>query len=267
MAKPRKNKPKKTKKGLTLHASGQYRGDIDGRTLYFGTDPKEADKRYELYRATKLCWSRTYRQFVKEIAGTVRAFGKTVEDARTNYERFVADNWQHGPEPEPAPVISNSNIATRQYDVKSLGDVANAYVAWCFESRSDKHALDAKSVFKHLAAFVSRDTLIVNLTGSDFSAYRQHCLKTIGARFNKHMRIIKAAFRRCRREQWLCVSKGWIEDLLDPLEQKTIISEEWDIFIPHEFRLVLDNAPEQLEVIVTLALNCALGNKDVAVLQ
>ena len=185
MVKPRKNKPKNTKKSLTLHASKQYRGDIDGRTIYFGTDPKEADKRYELYQATKLCWSRTYRQFVKEIAGTVRAFGKTTEEARANYERFTADNWQTGPEPEPAPVITNTNIASRQYDVKTVGDAANAYVAWCFENRSDRHGLDSKSVFRHLTAFVGRDALIVSLTASDFAAYRQHCLNTIGSRFNR----------------------------------------------------------------------------------
>jgi len=147
---PQKNKTKKTKKGLTLHASGQYRIDIDGRTFYLGTAPKEADKRYELYLATKLYWSRSYHQFVKEIAGTVRAFGKTTEDARANYERFIADNWRNGPEPEPAPIISG-NITSSQYDVKSIKDIANVYVAWCFENRSDKHAIDAKRVFRHIA--------------------------------------------------------------------------------------------------------------------
>ena len=160
MAKHRKNKLKKTKKGLTLHASGQYRMDVDGRTIYFGSDPKEADKRYDLYQITKLCWSRNFRQFVKEIAGTVRAFGKTVEDARVNYERLIADNWQNGPEPEPAPVISNNNISIGLYDVKTVRDAANAYVNWCFENRSEKHALDAKRVFKHFACFVKQDTSI-----------------------------------------------------------------------------------------------------------
>ncbi|MCK4629583.1 MAG: hypothetical protein KAT56_11310 [Sedimentisphaerales bacterium] len=101
--------------------------------------------------------------------------------------------------------------------------MANAYVAWYYENCSDRHALDAKYVFRHLAKFIKQNTLIVNLTASDFSAYRQHCLKTIGARFNKHMQIIKAALRRCRREQWLCVSKGWLEDILDPLEQITYL--------------------------------------------
>ena len=267
MAKPRKSKPKKTKKGLALHASGQYRTDIDGGTMYLGTDPKEADKRYELYQATRLRWNRTYRQFVKEIAGAVRAFGKTTNVARDNYERFVADNWQTGPEPEPAPVISSSNIAAKLYDVKTVEDVANAYVAWCFDNRSDKHALDAKSVFRHFAALVGKDTIIVNLTASEFSAYRQHCLKTIKSRFNKHMRIIKAAFRRCRREQWIGVSKGWIEDMLDPLELITIVPQETSVFAPAELRSVLEHAPEQLRIIVTLALNCALGNKDIADLR
>ena len=267
MTKSKKYHPKKTKKGLTLHASGQYRADVDGRTIYLGTDPKGADKRYELYMATKLCWSRTYRQFVKEIAGTIRAFGKTVEVAQANYERFVAENWQKSPQPEPAPIISNCNIVNGEFDVKTIGDVANAYVAWCFKHRSDKHGLDSRSVFRHFAELLGRDSLIINLSAGDFAAYRKHCLKTIGSRFNKHMRIIKAAFRRCRREQWLCVSKGWLEDMLDPLELKTIVSEEWDIFKPHEFKLILDNTPDQLEVIIILALNCALGNKDIAALQ
>ena len=156
MAKTRKNKPKKSKKGLTLHASGQYRVDVNGRTIYLGTDPKVADQRYELYQATKLCWSRTYRQFVKEIAATVRGFGKSAEDAQANYERFIADNWQKGPEPEPAPIISSSSIATGQYDVKTIADVANAYVAWCYKNRSDKHALDAKNVFCTATPFPHR---------------------------------------------------------------------------------------------------------------
>ena len=200
MTKSKKYHPKKTKKGLTLHASGQYRTDVDGRTIYLGTDPKGADKRYELYMATKLCWSRTYRQFVKEIAGTIRAFGKSIDEARSNYERFIADNWQNGPQPEPAPIISNCNIVNGEFDVKTIGDVANAYVAWCFKHRSDKHGLDSRSVFRHFAELLGRDSLIINLSAGDFAAYRKHCLKTIGSRFNKHMRIIKADFRRCRRE-------------------------------------------------------------------
>ena len=81
------------------------------------------------------------------------------------------------------------------------------------------------------------------------------------------MRIIKASLRRCRREQWLCVSKGWLEDLLDPLEQITIVSQEAAVFTPSEMRLVLENAPKQITVIITVALNCALGNKDIAELR
>jgi len=57
------------------------------------------------------------------------------------------------------------------------------------------------------------------------------------------MQIIKVALRRCRREQWLCISKGWLEDLLDPLEQMTIVSQEVSIFKPVEMRQVLDNVP------------------------
>jgi len=175
----------------------------------------------------QLCWSRSYRQFVKDIAGTVRAFGKTTETARANYERFIADNWQRGPDPEPAPIISNASVASGQYDVKTVADVANAYVGWCFEHRSDKHALDAQNVFRYLGEVLDKDQHVINLTASDFAAYRQYCMNTIGARFNKHMRIIKAASRRCRREQWLVVTKGWIEDLLDPLELMTRNFWEW----------------------------------------
>ena len=259
-------RPHKTFKGLSLHSTGQYRADIDGRTLYLGTDLKEAEKRFQLYKTTKICWSRSYRQFVKEVAGTVRAFGKTPDEAHANYERYIADNWQTGPLPEPAPVISNT-IAVDGYEVKSIKDVANAYVSWCYDNRSEKHAKDAKGVFRHLGEFLGRDTLIVNFTASDFIAYRQHCLRTTKTRFNKHMRIIKAALRRCRREQWLAMSKGWIEDLLDPMEQITIVSQETAVFSPTDMRLLLDIAPEQMKAIITLALNCALGNKDIADLK
>ena len=262
-----KKKSKRLPKGLSLHCSGQYRADIDGRTLYLGTDAKAAEKRFQLYKATRLHWSRSYRQFVKEIAGTVRAFGNTPEEAQANYERFVADNWQNGPQPEPAPVVANTSLAAGTLEVKSIADVANAYVSWCYENRSDKHALDATDVFRRLAAFVGQDTLVVCLNPSDLSAYRQHCMKTTKTRFNKHMRIIKAALRRCRREQWLCVSKGWLEDLLDPLEVTTIVPQETPVFSPAELRLVLEHASSQLRVIVLVALNCALGNKDIADLQ
>ena len=97
---------------------------------------------------------------------------------RLNYERFVADNWQTGPQPEPAPVVANTSLAAGAIEIKSIADVANAYVSWCYENRSDKHALDATGVFQHLAAFVGQDTLVVQLNPSDLSAYRQHCMKT-----------------------------------------------------------------------------------------
>ena len=81
------------------------------------------------------------------------------------------------------------------------------------------------------------------------------------------MRIIKAAFRRCRREQWIAVSKGWLEDILDPLELRTTISQETQIFTPEEMRHVVDNSEGQFKTIVVLSINCALGNKDVAELR
>ncbi len=70
-------KPKKTWQGLTLHASGPYRGDLDGGTVYFGSDPTETDERIDLYQATQILWSQTYHQDIKMISGTVRAFGKS----------------------------------------------------------------------------------------------------------------------------------------------------------------------------------------------
>jgi len=260
MAKLNKNKPKKTKKGLTLHSSGQYRADIDGQTRYFGTEPKTADLKYNLYTTTKLYWSRTYRQFVKEIAGSIHAFGKTAEEARANYERFITDNWHSCPEPAPATVISSNNIAAGRFNVKTVEDTANAYVIWCYENCSDKHAKDARSVFKHLAKFTGQNILIVNLTASDFAAYRQHCKKTTNSRFNKHMQIIKAAFRRCRREQWLCVGKGWLEDLLDPLEQITIVSQEVSCpFGRPEKNLNLYGSVDGLEGILIVPGHPAIG--------
>ena len=267
MALATKKKSKRLSKGLSLHSSGQYRADIDGRTLYLGTNAKEAEQRYQLYRSTKLHWSRSYRQFVKEIAGTIRVFGKTPDEAQDNYERFIADNWQNGPQPEPAPVVGNASLAAGTLEVKNIADVANAYVSWCYENRSAKHALDATDVFRHLAAFIGQDMLVVQLNPSDLSTYRQHCMKATKTRFNKHMRIIKAALRRCRREQWLCVTRGWLEDLLDPLEVTTIVPQETPVFSPSELRLVLEHASSQLRVIVLVALNCALGNKDIADIQ
>ena len=77
-----KEKSKRLPKGPSLHSTGQYRADIDGRTLYLGANPKDAGKWFQFYTATRLCWSRCYRQFVKEIAGSVRAFGNAPDEAQ-----------------------------------------------------------------------------------------------------------------------------------------------------------------------------------------
>ena len=96
------------------------------------------------------------------------------------------------------------------------------------------------------------------------AGYRRHCLETTKSRFNKHMRIVKAAFRRCRKQLLLTLSRSWLEDLLEPLEMRSLVTQEAAIFTPRELRTVYEAASTQFTTIIQLATNCALGNKDIA---
>ena len=72
--------------GLGYHKNlGQYRKVVQGRSIYFGSDPDEALARYQLYKETGLLWKRGYRQFCLEKDGEIMPLGATGEVARRNY--------------------------------------------------------------------------------------------------------------------------------------------------------------------------------------
>jgi integrase len=147
----------------------------------------------------------------------------------------------------------------RMADVTSIGlkvntvsDLAAEYVAWC-------------QALAHFAQFVGPSRPVSTLSPRDMADYQRKALEEKGAgRTNKFITIIRAAFRRAAHELWLGASRGWVEDLLYPLETRGVTPRETSVFTPEELWQVIGLASDQIRVIILLALNCALGQKDIS---
>jgi len=250
--------------GLGFHKNlGQYRKVINGRSIYFGSDPDEALARYGLFLETGLLWKRGYRQYCLQQDGKVIPFGATMDIARRNFNAFAAKAQQ----------ASHESVHPTDYVVDTVREVGDAYVEWLIECKKNpSYASEVKHAFKELNAF-SGDVPLEHLTPKYFKDWYRHCWKKVNDEglqvnwANPRMRTVKAAFLRCRKENWFGVAVPDLDALVAVLQQHGGPQQEQEIFKPAELRSLLKTGELEDRAAILLGLNCAIGNMDMGRLR
>lgn len=260
----RKPGPKKTV-GLGYHTNlGQYRKVINGRSMYFGSDPDEALVRYQLYQETGLVWKRGYHQFCLERAGETLPFGATPDIARRNLAAYQA-----------RAATQLQSLSHGEFVVNTVKEVGDAYIAWCIENNKvQTHVAHTKQYFREMIALSECGNLpLKSVTLSYFKAWYHHCRNEVHVQqfqqnwANRRMQVIKAAFLRCRKEGWLGLAMPDLDALMAVLQTHGGPQLQQEVFTPAELRAVIRCAEYQDRPAILLGLNCAIGNTDMGRLK
>ena len=166
--------------------------------------------------------------------------------------------------------------------------VVDYYLAFLRQHKAAVSYVTAHEPLQHWLRFVGSDTRIGSLTHDHFVTYRDQWWTKISERLrweatqpkpipraskrkapgkapdtaNKHIRLIKAAFRRYKRDKGLDVPG--LADGLDALQQKGGGSPtDIPIFKPEHIHQMLDKFDLYWQTIILLALNMAGSNTDI----
>ena len=202
---------------LFPHANGQFAKKIDGRTVYFGTD-----------------WRQALAKYYALMNGT-----------------------------QDAPATSLKTCVNQYLQACRLRQESGAITA--------SHVQQIDETLSGLLKSVGPSKSLVCLSPEDYGVWRATLAKTNGtASLGNHVGRLRAFLRWCKREAKVLHEVPDYDALKKPSRAAYRIARAARgsrMFTPKEIHRLLFCAGPQMKAMILLAINCALGNNDLALLK
>jgi integrase len=204
-------------------------------------------------------------------------FTKDRDESQSLLEQWLLDRARQAERnraAQDAQIIPPPRGQGQELVLTTVADVFNLYLDWLYRRSKFRSYKDTRRVAKHFGKSVPLQTRLDNLSKKDFRGYRDALWEEVEQKnrrrsfANRPIRILRAAFRKAYRESDHMVNGEAVCAMLSVLETRRERDATGATAItPTEFRALAGADDAQWKAIMYLAINCALGNTDIARLE
>ena len=204
-------------------------------------------------------------------------FTRDRDQSQALFEQWLLDRARQAERESIAPQEPEWPVAAPgegDLIITTVADAFNLYLEWLHQRKKFRSYHIARGISREFGEYIPLQTRLDSLTKKDFRTYRDALWKKVAkenlkrSHANRRFRIVRAAFRRAYRESDEMINGEKVCAMLSVFE----VRQEKDAegarpITPEEFRAIAEADDEQWKAIMYLAMNCALGNTDIARLE
>lgn len=206
-----------------------------------------------------------------------RYFTKNRDESQVLFEQWLlerARQREHQEARQNAQTPPSRTSRSRALIINTVADVFNVYLDWLRQHGKDLSFQDTRRLAKEFGRHIPLKANLDTLAKKDFRAYRDDLWELVSKKgfkrsyANRRIRIIRAAFRRAYKECDEMLNGEAIQAMLSVLETRQERDTVGAAAIEaSEFHAIAEGDDLQWKTIMYLAMNCALGNTDIASIE